>query len=56
MGVPTLILTHLIPVPKTDADKQLFIDDVRNGGYEGEIIVADDLHTTTLGSTPENGG
>ena len=56
LGVPTLILTHLIPVPKTDADKQLFIDDVRNGGYEGEIIVADDLHTTTLGSTPENGG
>ena len=49
LGVPTLVLTHLIPGPKTDEDRQLFIDDVRSGGYEGELIVADDLHTTTIG-------
>ncbi|MGI9607117.1 MAG: MBL fold metallo-hydrolase [Acidimicrobiales bacterium] len=48
LGVPTLILTHLIPVPATDADKQPFIDDVRAAGYEGELIVADDLFTITL--------
>ena len=50
LGVPTLVLTHLIPGPKTDEDRQLFIDEVRSGGYEGEIIVADDLHTTTIGT------
>ena len=48
LGVPTLVLTHLIPGPKTDEERQLFIDEVRSGGYEGELIVADDLHTTTI--------
>lgn len=49
LGVPTLILTHLIPAPVTDAERNLFIDDIRSGGYEGDVVVADDLHTTTLG-------
>lgn len=49
LGVPKLILTHLIPAPTTDADHQLYIDEVRSGGYDGEIIVADDLYTCTLG-------
>lgn len=49
LGVPTLILTHLIPAPSTDADTQAFVDDIRSGGFEGELIVADDLHTSTVG-------
>ncbi len=49
LGVPTLILTHLIPAPSDDADRQLFVDEVRAGGFDGEVIVADDLFTTAVG-------
>lgn len=48
LGVPTLMLTHLIPAPSSEGEKQAFIDEVREGGYEGEIIVCDDLDTVTL--------
>jgi len=49
LGVSTLVLTHLIPAPDTDEERQLFVDDIRAGGFEGELIVADDLCTVTLG-------
>ncbi len=49
LGIPTLVLTHLIPEPITEKDRQGFVDDVRRGGYTGEVIVADDLTTVTLG-------
>ena len=49
IGVPTLILTHLIPEPLSDEDRQAFIDDIRVGGFTGELIVADDLDSVTLG-------
>ena len=48
LGTPTLILTHLIPAPNTPEEKQLFADEVRSGGYEGELVVADDLYSHTL--------
>ncbi len=48
LDIPTLMLTHLIPAPKSDDDKQDFIDEVREGGYRGEIVVCDDLDTVTL--------
>ena len=50
LGVPTLILTHLIPPPADEESKQHFADEVRSGGYEGELIVADDLYTTSVGA------
>lgn len=49
LGVPKLLLTHLIPAPATDEDRQLFADEVREGGYKGEIMVCNDLDTATLG-------
>ena len=49
LAVPTLMLTHLLPPPAADADEQAFIDDVRSGGYEGQVVVARDLTTVTLG-------
>ena len=49
LGIPTLVLTHLIPEPITENDRQGFVDDVRRGGYTGEVIVANDLDTVTLG-------
>lgn len=48
LGTPTLMLTHLIPQPASEADRQAFIDDVRRGGYQGEVIVCDDLTTVEL--------
>ncbi len=45
ISIPTLILTHLIPSPGPAAGttKEDFVDDVRRGGFTGELIVADDL-------------
>jgi ribonuclease Z len=45
ISIPTLILTHLIPSPSPTAGttKEDFVDDVRRGGFTGELIVADDL-------------
>jgi len=48
VDVGALVLTHLIPAPRDDDDKQLFVDDVRRGGYTGPVVVADDLETVTL--------
>lgn len=50
LGVPKVVLTHLIPAPHTAEDQQAFLDEVRSGGYEGELIVADDMYTTAIGS------
>ena len=49
LGVPHLMLTHLIPQPRSRADKQLFADDVRQAGFEGDLMVCDDLDSITLG-------
>lgn len=50
LGVPKLVLTHLIPAPVTAVDRQAFVDEVRAGGYEGELVVADDLYTCEVGT------
>ncbi len=49
LEVPTLVLTHLIPAPESDTDRQAFVNDIRAGGYVGDVIVADDLYSVTLG-------
>ena len=49
LGVSKLVLTHMIPPPNTDEDRQGFVDDIREGGYRGEVVVADDLYTTAVG-------
>ena len=48
LGVSRLVLTHLIPPPGSEADEQAFEDDVRSGGYTGDVVVARDLTTLTL--------
>ena len=48
LGVPKLVLTHLIPAPTNDSERALFSADVRAGGYVGEIVVADDLQAITV--------
>lgn len=49
LGVKTLMLTHLIPPPNTPEHVALYEADIRAGGYEGELIVANDLDTAVLG-------
>jgi len=43
-GVGALMLTHLIPPPHSEIEKAGFIDEVRAAGYQGPVIVADDLN------------
>ena len=47
--VPTLVLTHLIPPPDSDTERELFASDMRGGGFAGALMVADDLDVVTLG-------
>ena len=48
LGVDTLVLTHLIPEPRTADDRQRYVDDIRGGGFTGRLVVADDLSTVEL--------
>lgn len=50
LEVPAVMLTHLIPAPFTDEEKQAFEREVREGGYEGVVMVCDDLDTAVLDS------
>lgn len=50
LGIPKLVLTHLIPGPNTDEERKLFYDEVRAAGYEGDLVIADDLYTCAVGS------
>lgn len=50
LGVPVLILTHLIPPPDDPVDVAAFSEDIRAAGYDGELIVAEDLAAVSLRS------
>lgn len=47
-GVPHLVLTHLIPGAKDEAEEALFEADVRQGGYTGRVSVGRDLMSFRL--------
>lgn len=47
-GVPHLVLTHLIPQPSSPEEEQYFVDDLRAGGYTGEVSVGRDLMRIAL--------
>lgn len=48
LDVDTLILTHLIPPITNENVRDAFIDDVRDAGFDGRLIVADDLTHVSL--------
>lgn len=50
LGIPTVMLTHLIPAPLNEDERQSFIDDVREGGYTGDVLVCDDLTSVEIAS------
>lgn len=41
--VRRLVLTHLEPAPMTDEDEQAFLEDIRRGGFRGDLFVGRDL-------------
>ncbi len=48
LGVPHLLLTHLIPPPQSPEEKALFASEVRAGGFGGNLIVCDDLDSVSF--------
>lgn len=53
ISMPTVLLTHLIPSPGSGTTtKDDYVDDLRRGGYQGGVIVADDLTSVTLEAEP----
>lgn len=48
-GVRHLLLTHLIPSPRTPEEAAKFAADVRAGGYTGEVTVGEDLTRVVIG-------
>jgi ribonuclease Z len=47
-GVPVLMLTHLVPPPNDADDLSAYVDDVRRGGFTGEIVCGPDLTSHRL--------
>ncbi|MFE7032677.1 MBL fold metallo-hydrolase [Streptomyces sp. NPDC057621] len=58
VGVPHLVLTHLIPEPTSPEQIEEYETDVRRGGFTGQVSVGHDLMTVTLpaGATPGSTG
>ncbi len=48
LEIPYLMLTHLIPAPRSPEEEQAFADEVREGGYTGKVTVCADLDTVVL--------
>lgn len=49
-GVKTLMLTHLIPPPeRLERGEEHYIEAVQRGGFEGELIVGNDLDHVSFG-------
>jgi ribonuclease Z len=45
----TLVLTHLIPAPRSPDDERAYVDQVRQGGFDGPTVVAHDLLRLPVG-------
>lgn len=50
-GIAHLLLTHLIPSPRSAEEAKKFESDVRAGGYTGKVTVGEDLTTVVLGGS-----
>lgn len=50
VGVPHVVLTHLIPAPSSPSEEDEFVADLRRGGYKGQITVGSDLTTVEIGA------
>jgi ribonuclease Z len=50
IGVPMLMLTHLIPAPSAPEQVAGFESDLREGGFTGDVIVCADLDSVAIDS------
>lgn len=50
IGVPHVVLTHLIPAPSSPEEEAEFVADLRRGGYRGEVTVGTDLTSVEIGA------
>jgi ribonuclease Z len=48
LGLPRVVLTHLLPTPETPGDEQAFVDEARAGGFTGELLVGRDRQRLTI--------
>ncbi len=48
LDVAQLVITHMIPSPNTPEDGAMYADGIRDGGYEGDLAIADDLHVARI--------
>jgi ribonuclease Z len=48
LALRRVVLTHLLPAPLTAADCQAFVDETRDGGYMGDLVLARDLMVLQL--------
>jgi len=48
VGVPVLVLTHLIPQPRHEGDEAAYAAEVAASGYKGEVVVARDLQAVSF--------
>lgn len=55
-GVARLALTHLEPAPRDAAEAEAFADDVRRGGFTGEVLVGEDLMRIVIGAEAQVSG
>ncbi|RCW39629.1 ribonuclease Z [Halopolyspora algeriensis] len=51
-GVATLVLTHLEPGPTTGDEANTFAEEVRRGGFSGQLVVGEDHTTVPVSSEP----
>lgn len=49
-NIAHMLLTHLIPSPRTDEDAAKFESDLRKGGYTGQVTVGHDLISVVVGA------
>lgn len=55
-AVGHLVLTHLIPPPRSAKDEEAFSADVRQGGYSGPLTVGTDLYSVVVRRPPGPAG
>lgn len=48
LGLRRVVLTHMLPAPRTVADEVAFVEEARAGGYDGEVVLARDLMVLQL--------
>jgi ribonuclease Z len=42
------VLTHMVPSPATADEEEVFADEVRDGGFQGELVVGRDLMSVEI--------